>query len=121
MYTLITDGGNQKDVTYGSYKIFDPSGNLVEHKSFVFGYGTSNLAEYLALIKALNRAVELELNRIIIMTDSELMQKQILGEYQCNYDHLINARDKARRLLKNFGYWKIDKVPKNIIVGQLGH
>ena len=47
MHTLITDGGNRSDITYGSYKIFSDDGTQIAHRQVVFGHGTSNLAEFL--------------------------------------------------------------------------
>ncbi len=121
MYTLITDGGNRCDITYGSFKIFDDNGELIKHRSMVFGYGTSNLAEYLILIEGIKASIKLGIKNVVILTDSKLVQKQILNEWACNYTHLKVARNKARRLLKEFDSWKINKVSRNIIFSQLGH
>lgn len=121
MHLLITDGGNRHDITYGSYKIFDEDGELIKHTSMIFGYGTSNLAEYLALIDGVKALIKLEIKDVVILTDSKLMQKQILGDWACNYPHLKAARDKARRLLGKFNSWKINKVSRNIIASHLGH
>lgn len=121
MYTLITDGGNRKAIPYGSFKIVDKYGEVIAHKQKVFGYGTSNSAEYFALIFALKEARRLGIRDIVVLTDSKLMQKQIMGEWQCNHDHLRVARKHARALLREFDSWKINKVSRNIIVAQLGH
>jgi len=121
VFTIITDGGNRDSTTYGSFKIFDDSGKLVAHRQMVFGYGTSNLAEYLALIRSLKFALAHGYNNVTILTDSKLMKKQIEGKWACNYAHLRIARDQARTLLNKFEKWKINKVTRNIIVAQLGH
>ena len=121
MHLLIADGGNRADITYGSFKIFTDTGELIKHKQIVFGYGTSNLAEYLAVIAALHAALELEIKNVVIMTDSNLVKEQIYGNNACNYAHLKIARDRARKLLKEFDSWEIVKVKRNIIVAQLGH
>ena len=121
MYILLSDGGNRRDITYGSFKIYTDQGEVIAHRQMVFGYGTSNLAEYLSMIEGLKRALTMEIKDIIILTDSKLVQKQILNEWACNYEHLRVARDKARRLLKRFDSWKINKVTRNIVISQLGH
>lgn len=121
MFIIICDGGNRNDITYGSFKIFSDSGELIVHKQMVFGYGTSNLAEYLALISALEEAIKRNMKDIIVLTDSKLMQEQIMGDWACNYKHLKVARNKARKLLRQFDSWKIVKVIRNIVVAQLGH
>ena len=121
MHVLITDGGHKKDITYGSYKLYDDTGKLLLHKQVVFGYGTSNLAEYLIMIVALRRTFELGIKNVIILTDSLLLKNQVYGTNYCNYSHLIRARNTIRRLLKRFDTWKIIKVKRNIIVAHLGH
>lgn len=121
MHVLVTDGGNRNDITYGSYKIITDEGEVIAHRQVVFGYGTSNLAEYLAFIEGLKKSKSLGIKDIVALTDSQLMQRQIQGDWACNHEHLRVARDKARRLLHEFDSWKIKKVTRNIIVTQLGH
>jgi len=121
MYTFITDGGKRKDITYGSFKIFDDEGNQLVHKQIVFGYGTSNLAEYLIMIEAVKYAIINDMLSIIILTDSKLVIMQTKGKWQCNYDHLRTARNKLRRLLKRLDKWEIKKVTRNIVASHLGH
>ena len=121
MYTLITDGGKRKDITYGSFKLFDDEGNELVHKQIVFGYGTSNLAEYLIMIEAVKFCLKHEITELTILTDSRLVIMQTTGEWQCNYDHLRTARNKLRRFLKQLDKWEIKKVTRNIVASHLGH
>ncbi len=121
MHTIITDGGNRSDITYGSYKIFDDEGTQIVHKQVVFGFGTSNLAEYLAMIRAVDHAQKLDIKDVVILTDSKLVQMQVAGEWRCNYPHLKEARNVLRKMLIGFDSWKINKISRNIIVSQLGH
>jgi ribonuclease HI len=121
MHTIISDGGNKDYIPYGSYKILDDYGNLIAHRHIVFGYGTSNLAEYSSMIAGVRRARDIGCKDIVIFTDSLLVKNQVEGNWECNYDYLRSARDKLRDLLKSFLSWKITKVSRNIIVAQLGH
>lgn len=121
MYFIVTDGGHKSSITYGSFKIFDEWGNIVAHKQLVYGYGTSNLAEYLSLINSLKYAVGEGMRDIVVFTDSEVVKYQIEGEWSCNYSHLRVARDKARKLLNKFDSWKIKSVTRNTVKHQLGH
>jgi ribonuclease HI len=121
MYTIISDGGNRQNITYGSFKIYDDEGTVIVHRQMIFGYGTSNLAEYLAMIRAVKHAQALDIKEVVILTDSKLVQKQVFGDWQCNYQHLKSARNSLRKLLNNFDSWKINKVSRNIVVLQLGH
>lgn len=121
MYTVITDGGKRKDITYGSFKIFNEEGLELIHKQIVFGYGTSNLAEYLIMIEAIKFSLQNDIKELIILTDSRLVLMQTTGEWQCNYDHLRTARNKLRRLLRQLDKWEIKKVTRNIVASHLGH
>jgi len=121
MFTIVTDGGNRDDITYGSFKIYDDEGKVIAHRQMVFGYGTSNLAEYLALIRSLKFALAHGYNNVVILTDSKLIKKQIEGKWACNYTHLRVARDQARTLLNKFEKWKINKITRNIVASHLGH
>ena len=121
MYTLITDGGKRKDITYGSFKLFNEEGQELTHKQIVFGYGTSNLAEYLIIIEAVKFILRYDIKEVTILTDSRLVVMQTNGEWRCNYDHLRTARNKLRRLLNQLDKWEIKKVTRNIVASQLGH
>lgn len=121
VHTIIADGGNRSAITYGSYKIFDNEGTQIAHRQLVFGHGTSNLAEYLAIMRAVEHAQKLEIKDVVILTDSKLVQMQVVGEWRCNYPHLKEARNLLRKLLIGFDSWKINKVSRNIMLAQLGH
>ena len=68
------------------------------------GHGTNNIAEYYAALAGLNRAAELGLTHIIVKSDSELMCKQMWGQYRVKDDNLkrlhVQVRDAMRRLTK---------------------
>ncbi len=69
------------------------------------GKGTNNTAEYKALIKALEKLIELGVSgkRIIVQGDSQLVIKQVFGGWKCNHDHLIKLRDQAWGLIERLG------------------
>jgi ribonuclease HI len=121
VHFIICDGGHRSSITYGSFKLFDDTGTVLKHKQLVFGYGTSNLAEYLILIQSLKYAIMQGIDDIVVLTDSKLVKNQILGRWECNYDHLRVARDSARDLLDKFNSWKIKKVTRNTVKHHLGH
>jgi ribonuclease HI len=121
MYTIIADGGKRKDITYGSFKIFDEEGKELVHKQIVFGYGTSNLSEYLIIIEAVKYTINSGYKDISILTDSRLVVMQMADVWACNYDHLRTAKNKLRRLLNQLDSWEIKKITRNIVVSQLGH
>jgi ribonuclease HI len=73
----------------------------VEHGDKI-GIATNNVAEYTALIRALEKAAELGLRRPAIFSDSELMVKQFNGEYSVKNADLKDLYDEARALARRF-------------------
>ena len=59
---------------------------------------TNNVAEYTALVRALSRAVELNPDHVLIRSDSELLVRQMNGQYQVKNDQLRRLFKEARRL-----------------------
>ena len=64
------------------YVILDPSGKSLKEGSDFLGIRTNNQAEYYAAIRALEEAIELDAEEIELYTDSDLLVKQLKGEYQ---------------------------------------
>lgn len=121
MYLIISDGGNRNSITYGSFKVFNEAGEEIAHKQLVYGYGTSNLAEYLTLINSLKYAILHNMKSVVVMVDSALVKHQVAGDWACNAEHLIVARDTVRNLLNEFNYCHIKKVTRNTVYHHLGH
>lgn len=74
------------------------------------GTQTNNVAEYQGLIKALAAATELGLEAIRIHSDSELMVKQINGQYRVKAPNLKPLFQDAKIALSQFGKWTITHV-----------
>ncbi len=76
------------------------------------GTMTNNLAEYTALVRALERARELGAERLIVHSDSELLVKQMNGEYRVKNPDLRMLYDRARELGGQFKQVVIRHVPR---------
>jgi len=77
------------------------------------GRATNNVAEYRALITALQKAKELGARRVAIRGDSELVVKQMKGEYRVKNEGLRELYDEAQALLKQFTHATIDHNYRN--------
>jgi ribonuclease HI len=66
------------------------------------GDTTNNVAEYTALVRALERALELGGDRLLIHSDSELLVKQMNGEYKVKNANLRELFDQAQKLSESF-------------------
>jgi ribonuclease HI len=77
-------------------------GTVLAAEGEAIGVATNNVAEYSGLIAGLRRAIELELPAIEVVSDSELMVKQMRGEYRVKNEArrglFVEASQLARRL-----------------------
>jgi ribonuclease HI len=78
------------------------------------GETTNNRAEYEALIQALEVARAHGFDRVEVRSDSELVVKQVRGEYQVNDPDLRELRVRALESLSEFAEWSLSHVPREI-------
>jgi ribonuclease HI len=76
------------------------------------GIATNNVAEYKALEAALKKAIELGYQNVDIHADSELMIKQLKGEYKVKNEDLKIIHIKIKNLLSKFDNYTLNHVPR---------
>ena len=91
--------------------LLSDDGRIRQFKQFI-GNSTNNEAEYHALLTALRLAREMGVKRIIVNSDSELLVKQLKGEYRVRRRNLAMLYDKAMRELRGFEKFEIKHVPR---------
>ena len=102
---LFTDGGargNPGPAAY-AYVLEDEDGEVVAAHGEAMGVATNNVAEYSALIAGLEKAVELGVGELDVISDSELMVKQMRGEYKVKNEALRELSFRAGRLAREIG------------------
>jgi ribonuclease HI len=92
--------------------IFDKDSNLINEACDYLGVATNNIAEYKALIFGIKLSVEYNARRVLFKSDSELMVKQIKGEYKVKNAQLKLLFTEAQSLFKKLPNWKIMHVPR---------
>jgi len=92
--------------------IFDKDSNLISEACDYLGVATNNIAEYRALILGIKLSTEYNAKRTLFKSDSELMVKQIKGEYKVKNAQLKLLFAEAQSLLKKLPNWKIMHVPR---------
>jgi ribonuclease HI len=103
--TLKTDGGargNPGPAAYG-YQLEDVDGNVLAAAGEPIGVATNNIAEYRGLLAGLEKAVELGVTELEVVSDSELMVKQMRGEYRVKHEALKPLSLEAGRLARQVG------------------
>ena len=92
--------------------IFDKNLNLINEACDYLGVATNNVAEYKALLLGIKLSTKYNAKRILFKADSELMVKQIKGEYRVKNAQLKLLFTEAQNLLKKLPNWKIMHVPR---------
>jgi ribonuclease HI len=102
---LRTDGGargNPGPAAYG-FVLEDAGGEVLAAEGEAIGVATNNVAEYSALIAGLRRARDLGVDDLEVVSDSELMVKQMRGEYRVKNEALRGLSAEAGRLARDLG------------------
>lgn len=112
-WTVYIDGasrGNPGPAAY-AYVLSRPGQPPIEEAGCL-GQTTNNVAEYTALIRALERAAALGAKRLVVHSDSELLVKQINGNYRVKSEHLRKLFDQVQHWRQRFELVKIDHVSR---------
>ncbi len=102
---LFTDGGargNPGPAAYG-YVLETEDGTVLAAHGEAIGIATNNVAEYSALIAGLEKASELAVGEVEVVSDSELMVKQMRGEYKVKNAALRELSLQAAQLARTVG------------------
>lgn len=105
MIVAYIDGGargNPGPAGYG-VRIETPEGTLIEELHASLGIATNNVAEYRALLAALEYALATGHRDVQVRSDSELLVKQMRGEYRVKHPGLQPLHQEARALLARLG------------------
>ena len=78
------------------------------------GRATNNQAEYEALVRGLEAAADCGFDELHVRGDSQLVVRQVRGEWDTNNPQLREKRVRVRELLDRFEEWSIDHVPREI-------
>jgi phosphoribosylglycinamide formyltransferase-1 len=90
-----------------AFVLKDPAGNSLEKKAVFLGNTTNNVAEYAALVKALEAVKQMGAEELTLFSDSELLVKQINGEYKVKSEQIRPLFRQAVDLLSGLGNWKV--------------
>jgi len=111
---LFTDGaarGNPGPAGAGAV-IVSPAGHIVAKVGKFLGDSTNNVAEYTGLILGLKRAKAMGIKELDVFSDSELVVKQLHGDYSVKAEHLKALHDEAKALLGAFPDVHVAHIPR---------
>jgi ribonuclease HI len=87
-----------------------PGGEVLEERGERIGKATNNVAEYRALLLGIVRAAELGASELELVGDSELIVRQVKGEYKVKDATLRDLHAEVKRALRPFRSWSIRHV-----------
>jgi len=90
-----------------------PGGEVLEERSETIGNATNNVAEYRALLLGIERARALGATEVELVGDSELIARQVRGEYRVKDVGLRPLHAEVRKALEGFDRWSIRNVPRD--------
>jgi ribonuclease HI len=110
--TAYTDGGARGNPGPSGYGVVlqDQSGNVVATLSQYLGHQTNNFAEYQALIAALEYTLAHGHKALKVISDSELLVRQIKGIYKVKNAALKDLHARAKQLIGQLDWFSIEHV-----------
>jgi ribonuclease HI len=113
--TASIDGGSRGNPGPAGYgvRIEQEDGSIVELKGYL-GHQTNNVAEYNGLLAALRWAAEHGISRLLIRSDSELLVRQMRGEYRVKNPGLQPLYEEAQSLMRRVGTVTFEHVRREL-------
>lgn len=113
---MYTDGGarNNPGIAGIGIVIEDKDGNIIKEISQYIGEQTNNMAEYKALSRGLEAALDLGIKKITCYSDSELVVKQLKGEYRVKNERIVCMYNMVIPLTEEFDDFKIIHVKREL-------
>jgi ribonuclease HI len=111
-YRANIDGGSRGNPGPASYGVVirDPRGEVVAKLKKYIGRSTNNVAEYYGLIASLDYAQQHGIRALRVESDSELLVRQMRGQYKVKSPELRPLYERARKMAQTFASFKIDHV-----------
>jgi len=110
------DGASRGNPGPASYAVVlrDPSGKVVLELAKNIGRETNNVAEYYALLAALDYATSHDIRGLRIRSDSELLVRQMQGRYKVKSPDLKPLHERAAKLARQIQYFVIEHVRREL-------
>jgi ribonuclease HI len=110
------DGASRGNPGPASYAVVirDPGGKVILELAKNIGRETNNVAEYYALLAALDYATSHNISALRIRSDSELLVRQMQGRYKVKSADLKPLHERASKMAKQLGYFAIEHVRREL-------
>jgi phosphoribosylglycinamide formyltransferase-1 len=108
------DGGSRGNPgpAAAGFTLADSAGIQLQAKAFFLGRATNNIAEYTSLVKALEAAKKIGAEQLVVFSDSELLVRQINGQYKVKSEQIRPLFRQAVNLLGEFKNWRVRHITR---------
>jgi ribonuclease HI len=103
--------GNPGPAAVGAV-VSTPDGDVLDESGVRIGEATNNVAEYRGLLHGLERAKALGATEVEVVNDSELVARQVAGQYKVKQEHLKPLHAESLSALRAFDEWTVRSVPR---------
>ena len=103
--------GNPGPAAIGAV-VSTPEGDVLDESHARIGETTNNVAEYRGVLLGLERARALGATEVDVLNDSELVARQVAGEYKVKQSHLRPLYEEVLAALRGFDRWTLRSVPR---------
>ncbi|MGH9686860.1 MAG: reverse transcriptase-like protein [Candidatus Acidiferrales bacterium] len=116
VYVANVDGASRGNPGPAAYAVVmrDPNGNVILELGKRLGRDTNNVAEYYALLAALDYAAGSGIKALRIRSDSELLVRQMQGRYKVKSPDLKPLHERAMKLTRHLTYFTIEHVRREM-------
>ena len=116
VYIANIDGGSRGNPGPAAYAVVlrDPNGTIILELAKQFGRDTNNVAEYYALLAALDYATAHGIRSLRIRSDSELLVRQMQGIYKVKSADLRPLHERASKISRQLSYFAIEHVRREL-------
>jgi ribonuclease HI len=114
VHTANIDGASRGNPGPAAYAVIlrAPAGTKIAEISKCIGHKTSNIAEYYALVAALDYAAANSIRALRVRSDSELLVRQMQGRYKVKNEDLRSLYERAQKMVRALDYFVIEHVPR---------
>ena len=108
------DGGSRGNPgpAAAGFTLADSCGTKLQAKGFFLGKATNNVAEYTSFLKALEAAKQIDVEQLTVFSDSQLLVRQINGQYKVKSELIRPLYQEAVKLLRGFKSWQVRHIPR---------
>jgi formyltetrahydrofolate-dependent phosphoribosylglycinamide formyltransferase len=108
------DGGSRGNPgpAAAGFTLADSSGTQLVGKGFFLGQATNNVAEYTSFLKALEAAKQIDVEQLTVFSDSQLLVRQINGQYKVKSELIRPLFQQAVKLLSGFKSCQVKHIPR---------